>query len=84
MLKHKKIRQRGKLSLSKVFANLNVGDKVSLIQNLSYRPAFPRRFQGRTAVITGKQGRSIIVGIIDGNKKKKFIVQKIHLKKLSS
>jgi len=84
MLGHKKIRQKGKLSLSKVFVNLKAGDKVSLVQNLSYRPAFPKRFHGRTAVVVGKQGNSIIVRINDGKKEKKFIVQKIHLKKLSS
>lgn len=81
---HKKIRQKGKLGLSKVFTEFKTGDKVALIQNLSHNFAFPKRYHGRTATVVGPQGRSMIVSIIDGKVEKKFIVQKIHLKKLSS
>ncbi|MEM2956135.1 MAG: 50S ribosomal protein L21e [Candidatus Pacearchaeota archaeon] len=82
MLSHKKIRQKGKLGLSRVFAEINIGDKVALVKDLSYRCGFPIRFQGKTGKVIGKQGKSLIVSINDGRKDKKFIVQKIHLKKL--
>ena len=80
----KRIRTKGKLGLSRIFTEFNPGDKVALIQNLSYNLAFPKRYYGRTATVVGPQGRSMIVSIIDGKVEKKFIVQKIHLKKLSS
>jgi ribosomal protein L21E len=84
MLSHKKIRQKGKLGLSKVFSEMAIGDKVALVNNLSFRRAFPERFHGRTGVIVGMQGRAVVVCIKDGGKVKKFMAQKIHLKKLSS
>ena len=84
MLAHKEIRRKGKLPLSKVFAEIKLGDKVALVKDLSFRSTFPDRFQGRTGAVIGKQGKSLIVLIKDGQKEKKFITQRIHLKKLSS
>jgi len=84
MLSHKRIRQKGKLGLSKVFKDIKPGDRVALIRYLSLTAAFPERFQGRTGVVVGKQGKSMIVMVYDGNKEKKLVIQKIHLKKLSS
>ena len=84
MIGRKKIRQKGKLGLSRVFSEMHIGDKVALVKNLSFRFCFPERYQGRTGTVIGQQGRSMVVEITDGWQKKKFIVQKIHLKKLSS
>jgi ribosomal protein L21E len=84
MLSHKKIRAKGKTGLSKIFAEINVGDKVALVNNLSFRRAFPERFHGRTGTVIARQGKSLVVCIKDGGKEKKFMAQKIHLKKLSS
>ncbi len=84
MLKRKRIRQKGKLGLSKVFSNISIGDKVALIRDLSFNASFPERFQGRTGTVIEKQGRSLVVLVKEGSMEKKFITQKIHLKKLSS
>jgi len=84
MLKHKRIRSRGKRSLSRVFAKLEKGDKVALIHDLSNTACFPERYHGKTGTVIGYQGRAVIVELYDGDKKKKFVVKKIHLKKLSS
>ena len=84
MLSHKKIRKKGKIPLSKVFADIKKGDKVALVKDLSFDSAFPDRFQGRTGTVIGQRGKALIVQIYDGQKEKKFIVKKIHLKKLSS
>jgi len=81
---HKKVRQRGKLGLSKIFAEMNPGDKVALVHNLSYSRNFPQRYHGRTATVIGKRGNAVLVSITDGKAEKKFAVQKINLKKLSS
>ena len=84
MLGRKRLRQKGKLGLSRAFADINEGDKVALVSDLSFSRGFPERFQGKTGTVIGKQGKAIIVSVYDGKREKKFIVQRIHLKKLSS
>ena len=84
MLKHKRLRDRGKTGLSKLFAEFNKGDKVALVHNLSFVPSFPWRFNGLTGQIIGKQGKALVILVKDGNKEKKLVVQRIHLKKLSA
>lgn len=83
MLSHKRIRERGKLSLAKYFEELKQGDKVALVRNLSFAPNFPRRMQGKTGKIVEKRGRAYVVKVMDGKKEKTFIVSKIHMKKLN-
>ncbi len=82
MLKHKKVRERGKLKLSKLFKDLNKGDRVAIVRDLSYTGSFPFRLQGKSGVIIGTRGTAFIVRLKDGKKEKTFIVKKIHLKKL--
>ncbi len=80
--KSKSIRERGKLGLSKLFASINEGDKVTLVRNLSFSKDFPDRFQGKTGTVMGKRGVSLIVKIYDGKKPKTLVVKRINLKKL--
>jgi len=81
MLKKKKIRERGKIKLSEYFKELNEGDRVSIVRELSQSTGFPKTIQGRTGVIEGKRGNSYIVNIRIG-KEKRFLIHPIHLKKL--
>jgi len=78
----KRIREKGKLPLSRIFKRFNEGDKVVLVHNLSFPRAFPYRIQGKTGVIKGKRGRAYIVDLKDGNKTKTFITNQIHMKKI--
>ena len=82
MLKRKSIREKGKLSLSKLFADIKEGDKVALVKNHSYTADFPKRFQGKTGLVTGTRGRSYLVNIYDGKRQKSLVVKRINLKKL--
>lgn len=82
MLTHKKVNERGKLSLVHYFQKLNEGDKVALVMNLSYPANFPKRMQGKTGTVVGKRGNSYVVKLMDGKKEKTFILSKIHIKKL--
>jgi len=82
MLKRKKIREKGKTGLRRIFQEFKQGDKVVLLRNLSRKGLFPKRFQGRTAEIEGKMGRAYIVGFLNGKKHKKLVVRPDHLKKL--
>jgi ribosomal protein L21E len=82
MLKRRRTRDRGKIRLSTYFQELKPGDKVAVIRDLAGDPRFPRRIQGKTGVIGGKQGKSYIVVIQDYNQQKKYIIQALHLKRL--
>ena len=83
-MKHKRVRRRGKISLSKLFSEIKEGDRVALVRNPSFKASFPERLHGNTGKVIGKRGRAIILEVSDLGKKKTFIVKKIHLKKLSS
>jgi len=84
MLKRKTVREKGKVGLSKLFANIQIGDTVALVRNLSFTSDFPKRFQGKTGKVSGKRGMSLIVEIYDGKRPKTLIVKRINLKKLSN
>jgi len=84
MLKRKIVRERGKLSLSKLFSDLNVGDKVALVRDLAFKTSFPARMQGKTGIVTEKRGNGFVVDFYDGNKLKRITAKKINLKKLSN
>ena len=82
MVNRKPVRTRGKLQLSKYFQEFKSGDSVAVIKNVAIQPRFPPRIQGRTGVVEGIRGRSILVKITDMNKEKKFLIAPIHLKKI--
>ena len=84
MLKHKRIRQRGKLGLSKLFKEFNEGDKVALVHTPGEKADFPINFNGRAGIISEKRGNAFVIKVKDGGKIKEFIVKRIHLKKLFS
>lgn len=83
MVKRKKIRTRGKLSLSRWFQELKEGDRVAISREPAVQSSFPERMQGRTGVVDGKRGRTYLVRIKDHDKEKKYLIAPIHLKKIS-
>lgn len=84
MAKSKSIREKGKIQFSRYFQELNEGDRVAIVKEISSRSNFPDRLQGMTGIVTGKQGSSYIVKLKEQNKEKIFIIQPIHLKKLQT
>lgn len=84
MLKHKSIRSRGKIPLSRFFTSFNKGDSVALVKELSVNSNVPDRMQGRTGKVLGKRGSSYVVEVNDLNMAKKFIVHPIHLKRIKN
>ena len=80
----KKIRNKGKLALSKYFQELKKGDSVSITIEKSLNPQFPKRLQGKTGDIEGKRGREYLVSIKEQQKMKKFLIHPIHLKKIKT
>ncbi|PIN91033.1 50S ribosomal protein L21e [Candidatus Pacearchaeota archaeon CG10_big_fil_rev_8_21_14_0_10_32_14] len=84
MGKRKSLRERGKIKHSEYFKSLNEGDIVSVVREDALQPRFPKRLQGRTGVVEGKRGRSLMVKIKDIDKVKRYIIEPIHLKKIKS
>ena len=82
MSNKKPARQKGKLSLSKYFQELEIGDRVSISREQSLPASFPKRFQGITGEIESKRGKSMVLKIKDGNKEKRILIEPIHLKKI--
>lgn len=82
MGKDKKIRQRGKISLSDYFRIFKEGETVAIVKELSVPSAYPSRIVGKTGKVVGSRGRFKIVELNDGNKVKQFIVHPVHLKKI--
>lgn len=79
----KKIRRKGKISISNYFQSYKVGDKVSLktepaVQKGMYHP----KFYGCIGTIKSKKGKCYEVSIKDKNKQKTLIVHPVHLKRL--
>jgi len=83
MLIRKFQREKGKLKLGRFFQELEKGDKVSIVREHSIKSGFPKRMQGRTGTIEGRRGKAYIVKIKDYRQTKIFIIEPIHLKKIS-
>jgi ribosomal protein L21E len=81
MLKKKKVREKGKLKLSRYFQSLKEGDRVAVVRELSLNTGFPKSIQGKRGVIEGKKGKCYIINIKIG-KNKRFIIHPVHLKKI--
>jgi large subunit ribosomal protein L21e len=81
--KGKRIRQKGKLKLSRYFKILEEGASVAIVVDHGVRAAFPKRIQGKSGMVVGQRGKFNVVEIMDGNKLKTFIIHPIHLKRLT-
>ncbi|MEM4195288.1 MAG: hypothetical protein QXY05_03185 [Candidatus Anstonellales archaeon] len=79
----KKLRKEKKFTASDFNKIFKVGDKVALDPKPYFESGIPhRRYKGRTGEIVGKRGNSYEVEILDGGKKKRFIVLPLHLNKI--
>ncbi len=82
MARKKPVRTRGKLKFSNYFQKFEKGDNVAVVAELSQEINFPKRLQGKTGLVDGKQGEVYIVKIKDISKEKKFLIKPIHLRKV--
>ena len=82
MVRRKSVRTRGKISLSANFQKFKEGDAVAVKIERAVEVNFPKRLQGRTGKVQGKQGKSYMVEIKDQNKPKRFLIAPVHLKKI--
>lgn len=81
MQKH--FRRKGKVSLSRYFAQYNEGDKVQLVAEPAVmKGMYNTRFYGRAGTVSKKTGTCYLVEITDGGKKKQILSHPVHLKPL--
>jgi len=71
-----------KPGLSKYFKIFEEGDIVAVVREPSEKANFLPRYQGRTGKVVGKRGSVYIVELKDQDKKKKFLIEPVHLKKM--
>ena len=74
---------QGKVSLRNYLQELSTGDRVALVaESAVNKGIYFKRFHGKIAVVTRKQGFCYEVAFKDGGKLKQRIVHPVHLKKL--
>jgi large subunit ribosomal protein L21e len=78
----KKVREKGKLRLSRYFKKIGDGEKVAIVTDMGVRAAFPKRIKGMSGKVLEGRGKFKLVQIKDGNKLKTFVIHPVHLKVL--
>ena len=79
----KEPRNRGKFSLTDYFQTFKKGDQVQMkVEPAIHKGVHYKRFESRSGVIIGTQGRCYTVKIDDFGKPKTLIVHPIHLRRL--
>ncbi len=81
-MKAKKVRQKGKISLSRYFKKFKDGDRVAVVREKGIAASFPERIIGKSGQIIGIRGTYNLIKLNDGNKIKTFIIHPVHLRKL--
>ena len=79
----KNIRDRGKVPTGKTIQEFDEGEKAIIKINPGITEGQPHsKFHGFTGTVIGKQGKSFIVEVKEGNKTKKVISRPEHLEKV--
>ena len=75
-------RERGMPPVARIIRRFEEGERVCIKIEPSIRDGAPHlRFQGRTGVVIGMQGRTYRVRIVDGGKEKVILSDAVHLMK---
>ena len=81
--KKQRVRQKGKISLSRYFQKLEKGQKVAIKPDASVPFHTHIRLRGKVGVVEAKRGRSYVIKLKIGKQFKRLILKPIHLKKIS-
>jgi large subunit ribosomal protein L21e len=82
MAKGKKVREKGKIKLSRYYANIKEGQTVAIVPELGIKAPFPKRLKGKSGTVIGERGTHKLIKLKEGNKMKTFIIHPVHLKTL--
>ncbi len=76
-------RMRGKLGITKILKEFNVGDRVAIKIEPSFHYGMPHpRYHGRVGVVVGKRGRCYEVKLETDKGEKLLIAHPVHLIKV--
>lgn len=76
----KRLKIRKKPTVSAMVRSFDVGEKVILAPSHIVAGRFPLKYRGTHGVVVEKRGRSYVVEIMDGGKRKRLITNPAHLK----
>jgi len=77
----KKPRERGKLSLTNLLYQYELGNRVVIKIEPSVHKGMPhKRYHGKVGTVIDKRGRSYIVSVTQGNAVKEIIIRPEHLR----
>jgi large subunit ribosomal protein L21e len=80
---HKHPRLKGKISLTRFFQKLDIGDRVCLKAEPGYQKGmYHPRYHGHVGVLVGKKGRCYEVQIRDGGMEKTLVVHPVHFQRI--
>jgi len=78
----KRVRERGKLGLSRLLAKYEVGDKVVINIDPAIHKGMPhKRFQGKVATVVEKRGKAFVLDIPQRKTSKLVIAGREHIQK---
>jgi large subunit ribosomal protein L21e len=78
----KRVREKGKLPLSKLLTDYSVGDKVVINIDSGIHNGMPhKRYQGKVGTILEKRGKGLVVEIPEGNTSKVLMTLPPHINK---
>jgi large subunit ribosomal protein L21e len=76
-------RTSGKVAITCLLQQFNVGDAVTLIPEPAIHNGMPHpRYKNRTGKVVEKRGSSYVVKVRDGNSTKLLIAAPVHLKRV--
>lgn len=76
-------RTRGKLAMTKLYRNFELGNKVAIKIEPSFHKGMPHpKYQGKTGIIFGKRKNVYEVHVKDGGKIKTLLSAPVHLSPL--
>lgn len=71
---------KGRISIARYLQEFSPGERVSLnIEPSAHKGGFEPKFQGKSGIIVGKQGKCYHVEIKDYSKKKRLVIHPVHL-----
>ena len=79
----KSIKERGFPKVNDLVKSFEIGDYVAININPSEHRGMPfHNFQGKTAIVRGKQGESYLLDLKVGTVRKTIIASPVHLRKI--
>ena len=80
ILKKKKA-DRSRVFINRVMHPYAEGDRVAIVLDGAQQKGMPhRRFQGKTGIIAGIQGRAYVISVSDGDMQKTVVARPEHLR----